>query len=133
MSHQLRIDLWPPSANSIWRNIQGRTLLSKSARHFYRHAPWMVKSQAPGVHYEIAQPVEVRLTLRPPSKRAYDIDNRAKATLDALVKAGILADDRQVSRLILEKGLPIDGGQVLVEITNYASEKEPGTGQRACR
>ena len=93
----------------------------------------MVKSQAPGVHYEIAQPVEVRLTLRPPSKRAYDIDNRAKATLDALVKAGILADDRQVSRLILEKGLPIDGGQVLVEITNYASEKKPSIGQRACR
>jgi Holliday junction resolvase RusA-like endonuclease len=39
-----------------------------------------------------------------PSKVAGDIDNYAKAVLDALVDAGILANDRQVQRLEVRFG-----------------------------
>ena len=131
MTTRLSIGLWPPSANTIWRNLKGQTVLSKQARQFYRNAPWMIKLQAKAKVYEIGQALEVSLVLRPPDKRPYDIDNRAKAVLDALTKSGVIADDRQVRKLTLEKADPIQGGQVLVEIAEYASEKEPSIGQRA--
>jgi len=48
--------------------------------------------------------------------RAFDIDNRAKALLDALEYAGLMTDDEQVDQLTLIRGEKIPGGLVIVEI-----------------
>jgi len=44
----------------------------------------------------------VEATFTPPDRRGRDVDNLAKALLDALQHAGVMRDDSQVRRLVLE-------------------------------
>jgi len=55
--------------------------------------------------------VSIELRLYGPSRRSYDIDNRAKAVLDLLQSEEVIEDDRQVDRLVLLRGVvyPPDG------------------------
>ena len=56
------------------------------------------------------------MILRPRDKRKMDIDNRIKATLDALEHAGVFDDDFQVDHLEMIRGEPIKGGLLHVVI-----------------
>ena len=49
------------------------------------------------------QRLSVVLMLHPSNKRKWDIDNRAKACLDALQHAGIIPDDEQIDLLIIQR------------------------------
>lgn len=51
-----------------------------------------------------------------PDHRRYDIDNRLKALLDALVDAHVMKDDSMVDKIILERGPVVPGGMVRVWI-----------------
>lgn len=61
--------------------------------------------------------LQVDLVIHPADRRVQDIDNRIKATLDALTHAGVYADDSQIDRLIVCRGEIIKGGQCRVLIT----------------
>jgi len=61
--------------------------------------------------------LQVDLVINPADKRVQDIDNRIKATLDALTHAGVYADDSQIDRLIVCRGEIVKGGQCQVLIT----------------
>ncbi len=91
----------PPSVNRIWRNGRGRNYLSKEARDFKLAA----KVAAAKVGYlkggafpfPAGTPIRVTLTWYR-NRRAGDLDNRAKATLDCLNRV-IWADDDQIVEL----------------------------------
>jgi len=107
---------WPPSTNSVWRNIQGRTLLSRNGRQFRMAVATAVAAQHQGA------PLTVRLavvaTLLPPDRRKRDIDNHGgKALLDAITHAGVWVDDEQIDKLTIIRGERTPGGMCLVEIT----------------
>ena len=108
---------WPPSVNSMWRSWQGRTILSKKGREWYKDAEERLRLQHPALPLD--HPVRVTLKLMPPTKRKYDIDNRAKPCLDALVKAGILKDDNHMHipelLIIHEPDDKIDGVMIDLE------------------
>ena len=110
---------WPPSTNTVWRNVKGRTLLSKRGREFRRLVGEMV-----GQQYEDA-PLRGRLTvtviLFPPDRRKRDIDNYGgKALLDALTHAQVWADDEQIDRLMIIRDERIKGGACRVLISEVA-------------
>jgi len=52
----------------------------------------------------------------PPDRRRRDIDNTLKATLDALVAAGLFADDEQIDDLHITRGVPDKPGRLEVTI-----------------
>jgi len=52
--------------------------------------------------------LRVRLELSAPTKRKYDIDNRIKATLDALQAAGFIVDDEQIDSITVKRLPPGD-------------------------
>ena len=116
---------YPPSMNRVWRSGQGRTYTPATVTAYKRqifHLACSLGLARPG-----SEPVAVRLILRPirPKDaekrekrlgcmwhlgvRCMDIANAEKAALDAL--QGIAYhDDKQIVRLTLERGLPVDGG-----------------------
>lgn len=109
---------WPPSVNSIWRNIvinrRPRTLLSKQGREWFASAAIEVMQQRAGSR--LLGRVAVDLTLHAPDRRAIDIDNRAKAVLDALTKGGIWHDDGQVDVLTVRRAEVMRGGLAVVRV-----------------
>ena len=86
----------PPSANRYWRTYRGRTVVSADAKA-YKAGVWLV-AQAAGMH-PFACPVAVRLHVYR-ARKAGDLDNYAKVTLDAL-RGIAYQDDNQIIELHL--------------------------------
>lgn len=68
--------------------------------------------------------MKLTLTLRPRNKRACDIDNYIKATLDALENAGIYGNDFQVDHLEMIRGEPIKDGAIHIMIETLDAPPE---------
>lgn len=110
----LEVELpYPPSVNHYWRRVGSRTLISRGGRAFREAVCSILAAQG-------ARPLEgplfVDVTIRPPDRRRRDIDNVAKALLDALAHGGAYDDDAQIVRLAIEKAEPIEGGKTIVRI-----------------
>lgn len=56
--------------------------------------------------------ISISIRVYPRDKRMQDIDNRIKATLDALQHAGVFANDSQVDDLHVVRGKIIPGGRL---------------------
>lgn len=114
---------WPPSVNRIWRNVvigrSARTLLSKDGRLYFDDAARRVQVQRQG--RKIDGRAQVEIVLHAPTRAAIDIDNRAKAVLDACTKGGLWTDDSQVDVLVVRRDCVLKGGAVVVR----AVEIEP--------
>lgn len=111
---------WPPSVNTIWRNVvvgrSSRTLLSEAARVYFVEAACAVYAQRDGRRIEGRAKVEI--TLHPPTRARIDLDNRCKAILDALTKGCIWDDDHQVDELHVKRGQVIKGGKAVVVVSS---------------
>lgn len=97
--------------------MAGRVLLAADGRE-YRKAVRALALFELGRETQIESRLAMTIHLTPPDKRRRDIDNSAKAVLDALMHAGVYRDDSQIDDLHLIRG-PVrqnDGG-VVVEIT----------------
>ncbi len=117
-SKVLEVNLWPLSTNTLYRNVHGRTVMSKRGRSFYADG-----LQRLGVcQMPITGRVSVCIKLYPPDKRRFDIDNRAKVVLDLLTKAQVWIDDDQVDRLIIERCDIVKPGKFTVEIQEWPIE-----------
>jgi len=86
---------WPPSVNHYWHQRGSRRFLSAKARDYS---------------------VAVSIVLRPPDRRRRDIDNTAKAILDALAGAGVYDDDCQIDRLLIERDRITEEGIAIVNV-----------------
>lgn len=111
---------WPPSVNHYWRRVlvsgKPRTLLSKEGRDYKIKAVDAVKNQRHGHSVPLSGRIAISVTLFPPDKRRYDLDNRIKAIQDSLTAAGVWEDDNQVKVLHLEEGEVVKGGSCIVHI-----------------
>lgn len=99
MSEPVPIQLqYPPSANSIWRNVDGKTLLSKTYRAWKNQALWDLKFQKPA---KVLGPYRLTIIATRPDKRARDLDNLVKPLGDALTPAGIIRDDSDAQSILI--------------------------------
>lgn len=92
---------WPPSVNHYWRHVRGATLISREGRTYRMLvlAAWL-QAGRPRVDGRLA----LTILAHAPDRRRRDLDNIAKAPLDALAKAGVYADDSQIDRLVITRG-----------------------------
>ena len=102
---------YPPSVNGYYATVGKRRIVSKRGL-LYRQS---VIRSVPRIQ-ALEGPLWMDVDLYPPSKRKYDVDNTAKALLDALTHAGIWQDDSQVFRLCLTKRDMLKDGQAVVRI-----------------
>lgn len=119
----MTLDLpFPPSVNRYWRHptrgpLAGRHLISAEGRA-YRAEVAMLCKQLAGAHEGW---LAVEATFTPPDRRGRDVDNLAKALLDALQHAGVMRNDSQVRRLVLEMADPAPKqGRAVVTILPWA-------------
>ena len=103
---------FPPSTNRLWRIGGGRAHLSPEYRAFLQAAAATLPRErldAPGF--------VVWIKAFPPDRRRRDVDNLAKAILDALTNCGVWKDDALVDDLRATMGEPASPPFVIVSIT----------------
>jgi crossover junction endodeoxyribonuclease RusA len=116
---------YPPSINNYWIASGHRRFISKRGVLFRQSVmEYVMDNEVPKLG---DQGLSVHIVLRPRSKKLMDIDNCAKAILDACEHAGIFDSDVQVEKLLIERGLPKKGGGcvVMIEVIPFSSEKNP--------
>jgi crossover junction endodeoxyribonuclease RusA len=110
---------WAPSINHYWKHRvigkRAQVYISKEGNDFIKSVNEIIGGN-PAIPFFCGR-LCVGLVLNPPTLRKYDIDNRIKATFDALTKANLWVDDEQIDSLIVIRGLKVEGGQVLVRVT----------------
>lgn len=100
---------FPPTINTYWRNLAtGRTILSERGRKYKRAVADAILIQRPE-RFTLRQNVEAEIILYPPDKRRRDIDNYAKAILDALEGTGVLENDCIIKKISVSWALDSSG------------------------
>lgn len=106
---------YPPSINHYYITTQrGARVKSRKARAYFREAIVAIQQQKSQSFGD--SPVTLRVGYHPPDKRRRDADNINKAVLDVLQEGGVIEDDFQVVKLVVERLEPIKGGKLIVEI-----------------
>jgi crossover junction endodeoxyribonuclease RusA len=110
---------YPPSLNVYYRNVQGRTLISKRGREYRRQVGAVVMAQWPR---EVVRPWTGRLAVMmevcAPTRRKMDLDNAQKSVWDSLQHALVYVNDSQIDDLHIRRGLrDAPSGHVTVTLT----------------
>lgn len=90
----------PTTTNHIRASYKGRLVSSKKYRIWQQSTAIDLLSQKK--HATITQGIFLSIKLSPKTKNKTDIDNRNKGIFDALVASGIIQDDSQVQKLLIE-------------------------------
>lgn len=90
---------YPPSTNAIWRQVDGRTLVSKKYRQWMATALSLVALAHAG---QVSGGFKVTITAHRPDRRRRDLDNLLKPILDCLVKAQVVEDDSKAKAIAIE-------------------------------
>jgi len=88
----------PLSVNKAWRG--GKRFQTEDYKTYKEEIKWLVNAKSTLKGY-----IEVHLSfgLTESTYKRCDVDNFAKTTLDSLVEAGVIEDDRLVKKLVIEK------------------------------
>lgn len=86
----------PPSANALWRAVNGRNIRSQVYRSWLQDAGWIVKAQQPG---KLTGRYAMTVTINRSSR--LDLSNHLKALEDLLGHLGIIENDRLAERITL--------------------------------
>jgi len=104
----LTIYNWPPTVNHYYVTTRnGARVMTKAAKVWMIVAVLELKSQMRNNGFvTIRVPCKVRLDFHQPDLVRFDVDNRAKACLDALQQSQLIEDDALVVELTLTKERP---------------------------
>ena len=103
---------WPPTVNTYWRNIKGRTIISERGRKYRLE----VLAQLAGAEPMMGR-LAIKIAANPPDKRKRDLDNILKALLDSLTFAHVIEDDSQFDFISIARRDVIKDGAVQITIT----------------
>jgi len=115
---------YPPSVNHYWRRVGPRTLISRKGRAFRRDVCTLLAGGGPRKP-PAGGTIALRMDAFPPDRRRRDLDNIAKATLDALEHAGVYEDDSQIDLLLTRRGEPTKPGRLEVRIDEFPLNRCP--------
>jgi len=120
---------WPPSVNNYkqvgrmittanGKLLQTRKNSPETNRYYYE--AWVVIRSYKFSH-DVKLPISATISLEvdvfPPDSRKRDLDNILKVLLDSLVRGGLIVDDSQVARLLVERKAIIPQGKVIIRVT----------------
>ena len=104
---------WPPSANTYYRRVGAKTLISAAGREYARTVTGLCRAARVCRH---DGRLRVVITACPPDRRRRDLDNLLKGLLDALTHGGAWEDDSQIDDLRIIRAPVVAGGRVTVRV-----------------
>lgn len=87
---------YPPSVNRLYRSINGRSILSRVGREYYRNV--VPIAEATGIN--VRGPYVLIIRAHRPDKRRRDVGNLEKIVSDTLSKAGVIEDDSHAQAIL---------------------------------
>jgi len=117
---------YPPTANNLFRTLTkgplaGRRVLTGEAQAYRKGVgQQLVAQRVP--RRVLTGKLTVKIVVRPPDRRARDLDNVCKAILDSLKVAELFADDSDIDELYVVRGTPQKPGHVVVSVAEIAGE-----------
>jgi crossover junction endodeoxyribonuclease RusA len=116
---------WAPSANTYWRHIilggkhkkaRAHTLISEGGREYRVKVLEAIRAQKVPVG-ALKGRLAIHVIAYPPDRRRRDLSNLWKGMLDAIVLAGVIADDGDTDRETIERGHILPGGLLELRIS----------------
>lgn len=101
---------YPPSVNTYWRNVKGKTLISEKGRKYRETVKRELGGLFPG---PMTGRISIMINACMPDNRARDLDNLSKATFDSLTHAGAWLDDSQIDFFSFARGAVSPGNGYL--------------------
>lgn len=104
---------WPPSVNNYYTVANGRKILSRQGKAYKQEVGYkLLVLKLP----KLTGRLKLRIVLYPPDNIRRDIDNIAKAVLDAL-SPYLYVDDSQIDHLIIKRDAIKPKGLIFITIT----------------
>lgn len=108
ISYSLTLPL-SPTINTYYGSAGNRRYIKPAGVAFRQEVALLVRLQKLP---KLTGKLWISMRVCPRDKRVQDIDNRAKALLDALMHAGLFEDDSQVDYLEIKRGSVVSGGRI---------------------
>lgn len=105
----------PPTLNHLFATVNGRRVKSAEGCAYADEAGKLARIMFPE---PITVPVEVSIVIHPKRGVGMDLDNTAKCLLDSL-KGIVWRDDKQVWRLVIERGAVVTGGRLIMVVKGF--------------
>ena len=99
---ELEFEGLPPTVNHMYRGAKGWRYLTAETIEFQTRISALMRDECQ-IKEAFTGAVAVFITFYTNNKRRWDIDNRVKALLDCLEKAGIIQDDSQIDALLIKR------------------------------
>lgn len=104
----------PPSVNCYWRKSPRGMYITAAGKTFRQRVAEIVAEHNAMKFGDARLFVAMRVCAR--DKRRMDVDNFAKAALDALTHAGVYDDDSQIDELLITRGPIVKGGECTIMV-----------------
>ena len=117
----LEIDGLPPTVNMMYRGLHGHRFKTQDTLAYQNYVTdklrklWHSRPPYDGR-------AEFAITYHTHSRRRWDIDNRVKALQDCLSLAGVIKDDSQIDKLMVERIFELDNPRDYTILTLLKSQ-----------
>ena len=93
----------PPTVNHLYRTSRNGVRYKTPQGREWQSVTAAIIAAAKTNHKPYSGDVALEVLFRTADRRRWDMDNRIKALQDCLAMAGVIEDDRQIQRLLVER------------------------------